>query len=165
MGVTFWHRGSAVPVRSAFLGVLAFRSKNGKHNGTVRLSVAMLGEINFPTLVRKVFCWPRGYERFSLSSLLCKFKSCLFKHCFFLVLGLAFEGLLDRCGHHFGSQKTSKKNECQKKPKTAKREKRIPNLRNPVGSARKRLRIANVFSTRMALLENARAGGIAFKFR
>ena len=116
-------------------------------------------------VVNSLFFSSRGHGRFSLHSLRRKFESCVFKHCCFLVWGLAFEGLLDRRGHHFGSQKTSKKNECPKKPKTAKREKRIANLRNPVGSARKRLRIANVFSTRMALLKNVRAGGIGFKFR
>ena len=127
-GVTFWVRGSSVPVRSAFFVVLALRSKNGKHDGTVRLSVARLGQKNFPTVLTNVFSFSRGHGRFSLPSLLRKFKSCLLKLCFFLVFGLTFEGLLDRCGHHFGQPKASKKSGCQKNPKTARREKRILNL-------------------------------------
>ena len=147
------------------MGVLAFRSKNGKHDGTVRLSVAMLGQINFATLLRKVFCLPRGYGRFSLSSVLRKFKECLLTLRFFLVLGLTIEGILDRYGHHFRPQKASEKSGCQKKLKTAQREKRNPNLSIPVGSARKRLRISHVLSTMMALLKNCRAGRSGFKFR
>ena len=164
-GSSFWHRGSATPVIVAFLGVLAVRSKNGQHDGTVRLSVAMLGQIICGTVLRKFFCLPRGHGCFFLSSLVRKFESCLLKLCFFLVLGLTFEGLLDRYGHHFGPQKASEKSGCQRKPKTAKREKRIPNLRTPVGSARKRLRISHVLSTMMALLKNSRAGGSGYKFR
>ena len=128
MGVAFWHCGSSVPVRSAFFVVLALRSKNGKHDGTVRLSVARLGQINCAAVLTNVFSLPRGHGRFSLSSVLRKFKSCLLKLCFFLVFGLTFEGLLDRCGHHFGQQKASKKSGCQKNPKTARHEKRILNL-------------------------------------
>ena len=164
-GSSFWRRGSAAPGIVAFLGVLAFRSKNGKHDGTVRLLVAMLGQINFAAGRSNVFCLSRGHGRFSLSSLLRKIESCVFKLCFFLVFGLTLEGLLDRSGHHLGPQKTSKKSECQKKPKTAKREKRIPNRCTPVGSARKRLCISHILSTMRALLKNSRAGGSGFKFR
>ena len=45
LGVTFWVPESAVPVIVAFLGVLAVRSKNGKHDGTVRCVIFVAGQI------------------------------------------------------------------------------------------------------------------------
>ena len=109
-GSSFWHRGSASPGIVAFLGVLAVWSKNGKHDGTVRLSAAALGQKNFAA-GRSIFfvCLPRGHGRFSLSSVLRKFEECLLKLCVFLLLGLTIEGLLDRYGHHFWPQKASEK--------------------------------------------------------
>ncbi len=147
------------------MGVLAVRSKNGRHDGTVRCVIFVAGQKNFATGRSIFFCLPRRYGRFSLYSVLRKFKGCLLTLRFFLVLGLTIEGILDRYGHHFRPQKASEKSGCQKKLKTAQREKRNPNLSIPVGSARKRLRISHVLSTMMALLKNCRAGRSGFKFR
>ena len=75
LGSSVWRPGSAAPGIVAFLGVLAVWSKNGKHDGTVRLSAAVLGQKNFAA-GRSIFfvCLPRGHGRFSLSSVLRKFK-------------------------------------------------------------------------------------------
>ena len=120
---------------------------------------------NLPQHPAKRFRFASMVRSFFRSSILRTFQNGLLKQCFFLVLGPTLEGLLDRYGHHFGPQKASEKSGCQKKLKTAQREKRNPNLSIPVGSARKRLRISHVLSTMMALLKNSRAGGSGFKFR
>ena len=88
LGSTFWVRGSAVPVIVAFLGVLAVRSKNGRHDGTVRCAIFVAGQINYVAGRSNFFCLPRRYGRFSLYSVLRKFKECLLTLRFFLVLGL-----------------------------------------------------------------------------
>ena len=51
----------------------------------------------------------------------------------------------------------------EKGAKTAKCEKRIPNLEIPLGLARKELRIADACSTRMALFKNFHTVGSCFK--
>ena len=114
-GSSFWHRGSASPGIVAFLGVRAFWTKNELDTCTVRFVISVTGLFNCATFDQNVFCLPRGQGRFSLPSVLRNFKSCLLKPSFFLVLGLILDVLLNRCRHHFGSQKTAKKKRMPKK--------------------------------------------------
>ena len=114
-GSSFWHRGSASPGIVAFLGVRAFWTKNELDTCTVRFVISVTGLSNFPPFDYFIFCFPRGQRRFSLPSVLRNLKSCLLKPSFFLVLGLILDVLLNRCRHHFGSQKTAKKKRMPKK--------------------------------------------------
>ena len=115
LGSSFWVRGSASPGIVAFLGVRAFWTKNELDDCTVRFVISVAGQKNFIPGQNNVFCLPRGQGRFSLPSVLRNFKSCLLKPSFFLVLGLILDVLLNRCRHHFGSQKTAKKKRMPKK--------------------------------------------------
>ena len=105
------------------------------------------------TVVNSLFFSSRGHGRFSLHSVQCDARAVCPKIIFFHVFWLLTDAILHRRGAFFGRQIGSPKRKHSKTAQNVQREKRTPNLSIPLSSVRRRVEIADHWSTRVALLK------------
>ena len=104
-------------------------------------------------VVNSLFSSSRGHGRFSLHSVQCDARAVRPKVIFFAVFWLLTDGILHRWGALFGRQIGSPKHKHSKTVQNVQHEKRMPNLSIPLSLVRRRVEIADHWSTRVALLK------------
>ena len=105
------------------------------------------------TVVKQLFFSSRRYGRFSLHSVRCDACAIRLNIAFFHVFWFPTDGIPIRQRALFGRQIGSPKREHSKTGQNVRREKRTPNLSIPLSSVRRRVEIADHWSTRVALLK------------
>ena len=115
------------------------------------------------TVVKQLFFSSRRYGRFSLHSGRCDACAIRLNIAFFHVFWFPTDGIPIRRRALFGRQIGSPKREHSKTFQNMRREKRTPNLSIPLSLVRRRLKLADEWSTRIGLSKNCAKFGKSFQ--
>ena len=123
-----------------------------------------LGGPNYATCrCVETFFSPRGHGRFSLHTVRYDARAVHSNVTFFHVFSLPTDGILIPRGALFGWQIGLPKREHSKPDQNVQREKRTPNLSIPLSLVRRRLKLADEWSTRIGLSKNCAKFGKSFQ--